>query len=162
MIIIEGPDGAGKSTLIRRMRKQRDFITVALGGPVKDVLTMNRAVLTLDALSVTSYLPIVCDRHPIISEPIYGPILRGSSMLPPGARLSPADRVIYCRPSITTIFEGFKGRDQLEGVAERLKRIISLYDEAMSRMSHLRYNWTDPSDDAELESFLIEAGMPWK
>lgn len=78
MIVLEGPDGAGKTTLLTHLQKLFPYIdtherfSTSEGGPV-DSLDVRIAT---DMNSMWSRKPQFYDRHPFISEFIYGPILR--------------------------------------------------------------------------------------
>lgn len=75
MIIVEGPDGAGKTTLISKLR-------------VLTKLEVSPRVVSKDAESMVDlkrwteenvragFQNLIFDRHRLISEPIYGPVLR--------------------------------------------------------------------------------------
>lgn len=78
MIIVEGPDGGGKTTLIDRLRKHLGV------GVMPRPCSSDRGV---DPSSLMAWVdrdlsgPVherkIYDRHPLISEPIYGPLIRG-------------------------------------------------------------------------------------
>lgn len=76
MLIVEGPDGAGKTTLIQRLSDE-------LGWPVSEkvVDSQTNAMVDLEAWVDENlrrgFQRTIFDRHRLISEPIYGPILRG-------------------------------------------------------------------------------------
>lgn len=80
MIVLEGPDGAGKTTLLTHLQNTFPHIhtherfSSSVDGPkdALDVLVLN------DMKSYEQRAPQFYDRHPFISEFIYGPILRGS------------------------------------------------------------------------------------
>lgn len=79
MIVLEGPDGAGKTTLLTHLQKTFPYIdtherfSTSDGGPV-DSLDVRVAT---DMYGISMRKPQFYDRHPFISEFIYGPILRG-------------------------------------------------------------------------------------
>lgn len=75
MLVVEGPDGSGKSALVERLRS-------TLGMPVapKVVSSDTEALVDLAAWTEANvakgFQRTIFDRHRLISEPIYGPILR--------------------------------------------------------------------------------------
>jgi hypothetical protein len=78
-IIVEGPDGAGKSTLVKRLVDTGLFCQYprasdSTKGPVTELGEWVRKA----GLDMITCAPAVFDRHPLISEPIYGPICRGA------------------------------------------------------------------------------------
>lgn len=76
MLILEGPDGAGKTSLAIRL--QRD-----LKLPISAKVVGSDTVATVDLARWTEeniakgFQQMIFDRHRLISEPIYGPVLRG-------------------------------------------------------------------------------------
>lgn len=112
MIVVEGPDGSGKSTLVRRL--QRD-----LGLPVAPRVVGSDTLALVDLTRWTEenvnrgFVPMIFDRHRLISEPIYGPLLRGGRdrkflnlawMSDMTWRFYAANPiVIYCIPAVETV-----------------------------------------------------------
>lgn len=157
-LIIEGPDGAGKSTLIKQLRKYRPFITVALGGPVPTLETMVKVLQTYARLTQHAEVPIVFDRNPLISEPIYSHLLDRPSMLPDlfettAPVLAFPYPIVYCRPPRSVICDNIMKNEQLPGVVERIGTLIRSYDDLMATISHRRYDYTKNHISEILEIF---------
>lgn len=79
MIIIEGLDATGKSTLCEAIHKETNWPVQVSEGPEKHPGEI------IDRCLRYMLLPhhTIFDRHPIISQSIYGP-LSGKSTIPPG------------------------------------------------------------------------------
>lgn len=75
MIVIEGPDGAGKSTLIEKLSRELD-IPVAPRVVSKDAEAMVDLQAWVHDNLEAGWQNTIFDRHRLISEPIYGPALR--------------------------------------------------------------------------------------
>lgn len=80
MIIVEGPDGAGKTSLITRLRDDLGVETrprhcTSEDGPLDGLLQWVEDDLK------THVHEGIYDRHPLISELVYGPIIRGEALL---------------------------------------------------------------------------------
>lgn len=78
MIVVEGPDGSGKTTLVNRLCTEfgievRPRACTSDGGPVEDLPGWIRR----DLLMNPDYG--IYDRYPLISEMIYGPTLRSDA-----------------------------------------------------------------------------------
>lgn len=75
MLIVEGPDGSGKSTLCREL-------SLALDWPVadrvvdKDTNALQDLTAWTEANVNKGFQGTIFDRHRLVSEPIYGPIMR--------------------------------------------------------------------------------------
>ena len=78
MIVVEGPDGAGKSILVRRLCQEFNL------EPEKRVV--DKDTNPIDDVSLKGWVDedlkawpraAIYDRHRLISEPIYAPIMRG-------------------------------------------------------------------------------------
>lgn len=81
MIVVEGPDGAGKTTLIKELC-ERTGLEVAPRVVSKDAEAMTDLVEWTERNVDRGFHLNIYDRHRLISEPIYGPIIRGT--LEPG------------------------------------------------------------------------------
>lgn len=79
-VVIEGPDASGKGTLIDYIQKEwptwmtEERAADSLTGPRGHLDAWVEKAETAMFLSPT---PLLYDRHPLISEPIYGPTVRG-------------------------------------------------------------------------------------
>lgn len=85
IILLEGPDGSGKDRTLDAIRKHRpdfdDFprACTSEGGPVDDLAWwVDRTMPALDhTYRRVGGKHVVLNRHPLVSELIYGPICRG-------------------------------------------------------------------------------------
>lgn len=157
IVVVEGVDGAGKSTLIANLRRvsRQYFWVLRASGPPNNSEEVERAIDALADLG-GGYPSVnwVFDRHPLISEPIYGKILRGKSHLddmPAAAyknHIAMIDKVIYCRPPFESVVKGARTEQQLSGVHDRLRELYDAYEEAIDflhihlRIPVIRYDWT--------------------
>lgn len=148
MIILEGPDGGGKTTLLDRLSKrfglkQGPRASSSIDGPVNDLC----AWVDDDLLKWGSSPLRVYDRYPLISEPVYGPICRGSvpdRMTQPWMRnrlntFRSMSLVIWCIPPAKTVLDNIddSSDNQMDGVVSYAPAIWSSYA-VMSNM------WTGP------------------
>lgn len=76
LIIIEGPDKAGKTTLAKQIEERLGYRYVHFGAPGKDP-AQDYADFLLNLKE-----PTVCDRF-LYGEKVYGPMLRGKSLITP-------------------------------------------------------------------------------
>lgn len=150
MIVIEGPDGAGKSTLIRSLQLANPTLKLApractsLAGPLSgdNLISWLREYGSVDGY--------IYDRHPCISGPVYDAVYAD----PPEERtwlqiqgafykLLENARVVYCRPPRREIIRAVNESAQMDGVDRNIHRIIDTYDAIMASMvPHERYDWT--------------------
>jgi len=145
MIIFEGPDGAGKTYSAEWLSNFSGIPLYHAGGPP----TTREEILSRIEHMLQNRKQIF-DRFPLISEPIYGPIIRGSCLLTPDEILSylcemkTFAKIVYCRPSVKTILSAelkskpHKSSDHTEAVKMFITEIINAYDESMSELSRLR------------------------
>lgn len=154
LIAVEGPDGAGKTTLLESLRGCKyPFTLITRNGNPKDPCNIVGEVQLLTTLPLT--LTVLVDRHPLISEPIYGTILRDgvnrlSVLWTEDQQLDmlreTVTRIIYCRPPIGTIQKNLRQHPQLAGVELKIDKLVDAYDFAMNEIGFdvpvLRYDYT--------------------
>lgn len=166
LIILEGADGSGKTSLANRIRKDIDEYVLFLrsNGPPYHVGQLADVMGWLD--SIPRKIPVVQDRNPVISESVYGPILRNKCLhgltLVQMARWLSKARIIYCRPSYSALAAGMREEVQMDGVAINHKEIVKAYDELMGQLEESgvtvsRYDFTGPIDLIldDIKSYII-------
>ena len=136
IIIVEGPDGSGKTTLVN-MLKEELGISVAPRVVSKEATAMTDLMSWVDDNLDNGPVPTLFDRHRLISETIYGPILRPESS--PGFddlswlgprmtrfyKLEPL--IIYCLPPLETVLANLKGDPNNLAVIDFTDRIYQSY-----------------------------------
>jgi hypothetical protein len=154
IVIVEGCDGAGKTTLIEQARegqKDRYFVTVRASRYPPDVKT---SFQYLNWVKHQRDFDVVLDRIHFISDRIYGPLLRDQDLfhaLPITFGVEGAT-VVYVRPPIEKIKENVLKGFQMAKVADHLDAIIRGYDEHMAILKQkgirvIHYDYT--VDDAK-------------
>lgn len=142
MLIVEGPDGSGKTQLVEKLRGD-------LGLPVAPRVVRADTTAMVDLAKWTEdnvdagFQKTLFDRHRLISEPIYGPILRGrqeTSFMDMGwmadlnwrfYALKPI--IIYCMPDIRTIWANVNRADTDNDRVKSLGITEALYAAYVSR-----------------------------
>lgn len=158
-VIIEGPDGGGKSTLIGKLLHDEGLALApkfsrSVEGPHEGHIQ--------SALS-DMYSPLggfVYDRHPAISEPIYGTVVRRKDDY---VELSnhlndwlDTVHVVMCLPPFSQVVMNLQEENQMAGVAENIPLIYGLY-EYLYNLSPSRfffYDYTEPNSYEELRRAL--------
>jgi hypothetical protein len=131
MIIIEGPDNSGKTTLGAQLTKWfrgAYFKYEWKPSAFEDIWELDS--LVHDIQSAMKPRELIVDRHSAISDAVYGPIIRGEMFVTPRAQeaIYPRLTVIYCRPQSSTIRRFKPDIDQMEGVVPNINQIIEAYD----------------------------------
>lgn len=158
-IIVEGPDGAGKTTLIAHLAHTlhmpiHEKASHSVEGPVNNLMgwvEKDRAVLN-DPDRFSGY---IYDRHPVISEPIYGYIVRGNLQVPFGdANFQELMRtvmydtcvVVWCLPSLDVVARNVfsNTQNQMAGVTLKIGRVHQAYNTAYFRWRGVKtqYDYT--------------------
>jgi len=112
VIIVEGPDGAGKTQLVGKLARELK-LPVADKVVASDTTAMTDLVKWTEDNVARGFQPTIFDRHRLISEPIYGPILK-SRQDPKFCDLTWMSQqlwlfygckpvIIYCLPDIRTV-----------------------------------------------------------
>lgn len=152
MIIVEGPDNSGKTTLSNRLAKDLDFEVIHSPGP------LDRGVKMISWLfneMVQQKEGVIYDRISLISDMVYANIIRSEDsfytkrgyiqgfkeLLAATPHL-----IIFCRPSDNTI-NNFGEREQMDGVIDNTNSLIAGYEARMTeyiwdnRFNVLIYNF---------------------
>lgn len=142
MIIIEGMDNGGKSTLVETLTKEFNLPSIKSYRPriEADIHQFHNWASACPAT-------IILDRHPAISDLVYGHILRGRSLstlqIARGCRAN--NTLIYCRPSNRTILHSLNERTHLAGVTDHSLRLLEEYDLIMDELEpDETYDYTLP------------------
>lgn len=126
MIVIEGPDGSGKTSL------KNDLLTrIPQLNPVRrhcdsdGPTTELRHWVDRDLGQIPQTADLY-DRHPLISEPIYGPVIRGSVnkgfddpgwyLTAWGSFLAQKPIIIFCQPPLSHVITNCHNSYQMRGV----------------------------------------------
>lgn len=165
MIIVEGPDGAGKTTLVEELSRKLQL-------PVAPKVVDHNTNAITDLVRWVDYnieqglTPTLYDRHRLISEPIYGPIMRGR--LEPGfddfhwlktrqaqfQTLKPL--VIWCLPPVDIVLHNVSGDKLNEAVAEKIQQIYWLYWNEAAKWKSAGPRWDYTVDSLLGLKFSIE------
>lgn len=145
MIIVEGPDGAGKTTLVHDLR---DFFDPRLRIANKVVDETTRALDDLVAWTEGNvqrgFQDMLFDRHRLISEPIYGPVIRPNNPEPGfddfdwltlmNYRFRNARPcIIYCLPPLEEVQRNIWDDIKNEVIKQDIEPIYRLYTERAAR-----------------------------
>lgn len=155
-IVVEGPDGHGKSTLIEKLKADLDRPVIHTGGPPAD-----REQLMTKVRMVNSYpnSAVLFDRIPHISEIVYRNAEDRAHEVPVASlvnclyALDPV--IVYCRtdePLIDTEVKEHKPKIHMELVVRKAGLIAATYDAIMDILDHgvvqvVRYNWKTDNYD---------------
>lgn len=120
MIVVEGPDGAGKTTFIELLSRYTDL-------PVAPRVVSKNAEAMVDLRQWVhdniqdGWQELIFDRHRLISEPIYGPVLRDEfepgfsdlgwfyAMLEAFYKIKPV--IVYCLPPFELVWKNVMSDD---------------------------------------------------
>jgi hypothetical protein len=170
-IILEGPDGAGKSTLFDLMTGSWGLKSAGQdGGPVASQEDAWKRLAMTAAQGCA-----VRDRTPAISDHIYSEVFGRT----PGLKRMDYDTwlrvfdpyIVYCRPPLETILKQevkqklHKPEDHVEVVKANRSRIVDLYDydiksrDLLLDLDIYTYDWTRDTGAVKLKTELFELGV---
>lgn len=146
-IIVEGPDGAGKTTLIQHLSEHlgvpvHDKASSSIGGPVD---YLGKWVDSDMGTLRNPFTQFIYDRHPVISEPIYARLVRKQPAQYPfevdefvnGVRevIYDSSVVVWCLPGLDVVMSNVmkNWRDQMPGVVTNIGKLHQAYATAMFR-----------------------------
>lgn len=136
-IVIEGPDGAGKTTMVNELMDKLGVdmharACTSVGGPI-DADGLGLWVMR----EFDREKPFgVYDRHPVISEPIYGSVIRGELrgefrsdnwLREMRGKLATSSYVVFCLPPWSDVRANIDAGVHMPGVVEHAYTIYQLY-----------------------------------
>lgn len=140
VIILEGCDGTGKTNLLGEL--SRDLMipvhakaSTSTGGPVKNIWEWAETdVKTMHRMTFSIY-----DRHPLVSELIYGPIIRKSVderfRSDEGTELcklfAESVLIVFCDPGYLEVKKNIEANPHMPGVTEHWEQIYEMYQTLM-------------------------------
>ncbi len=153
MVIIEGPDSSGKSTLVKTLSARIPYATVKHNSGPAPASVM---IKDMDELLEQWYCPIICDRIRAISELVYGTVMRGQSVIPHKYLtriISLQIPIIYCRPPASFIMSPVhehreeESDEHTKAVERHHRSLVAQYDRVMSELPHIHYDFMSWSPD---------------
>jgi thymidylate kinase len=168
MIIVEGPDGAGKTTLIKQLVNHYGMKVGKRGTDNRDLLYTVTVPDTFRALRLAleggNGLPTIWDRL-YFSDLVYAPIQGREVAFSREERyfieqtiIALDIPVILCVPPWKTVMENEAGTHQMEGVHENLRRIYNAYSSGFAvRVPTYTYDYTSSKFEdltAQIDRYL--------
>jgi len=153
MIIVEGCDNTGKSTLILSLATDLRMATARSNGRPRSKL----AILHYHGWCEDCPQDILLDRHPALSDLVYGSLLRNftHSDLGLAHRVIEDHFLIYCRPPTSKVIANILDREQMEGVTANAIKLLQGYDDLMSLLQpDFTYDYTQPKAYEELKNAI--------
>ena len=168
LIIIEGADGNGKTTLLKQLEKDTHLPVFYSGGP-KTSEAMINMLYDLEQMAIDEKV-YLCDRVPFISEIVYSAALQREPVIDPIALMEywklPI-QIIYCRLSdssealknMSREFKAHKPFEHTKEVELKHERITEMYDQIMDEaekdgVNIFEYDWQNPEHYAQLMEWL--------
>lgn len=151
IIVVEGPDNSGKSTLIRHLASQLGVNVIPGEGPGRSDEEINERVRRYATIDDGLF-----DRHPCVSQPIYNHFRTGGPVIEPQLIEEFYERdviFIYCRGRVSLAEQVVKDYDlsvtdaagvvHADTVRDNHLSICATYDEWATNRAHFIYRIGD-------------------
>ncbi len=157
MIILEGMDGTGKSTLAKRMI----LPVLHPGAPPKTVAL--EKLFFMDQQNKAE-LPIIYDRVTCISQQVYRKRMFDKYYIDPLNRLIQSARVVvvYCRPPDEVVLNidnhtvsEHDTPEMLQLVKDNAALFLESYDKLMEKIPHFKYDFTN-CNEHQFTDMMVE------
>jgi hypothetical protein len=163
LIVVEGPDNSGKSTLAERIANRFGIPIYESEGPPTPTETIDQRIARYAARDAKERLPCVYARHPVVSQPIYSYIKgnRGDLVDPRLINDFYANNpiLIYCDPLERGLGgHKVKEHDSPEFIADLNSKHLSVR-EAYRRWAavHAKIVWRIGDDEEQLMQLVSTA-----
>jgi len=157
MLIVEGPDGAGKTTLALRLSEdlQWPVATRVVGADTQIVGGRTELKSWVEENLAQGFQQTIFDRHRLISEPIYGPLFRGElqdgfddDLWFAGAwnlLLAIRPVVVFCLPPLDQVMRNLRDDEENVVVRDKAPIVYWQYWTLYCRMGvrAMRYDYTN-------------------
>jgi hypothetical protein len=148
-IIIEGPDATGKSTLCRYVRDRLRLHMQIGEGPARHAGDINERITRY--LAQSRKHTIVYDRHPAVSQPIYGTIRQQRDNVPHAELLNEfyarKNIFVYCRSKMFNAHDhevkAYDTPEHLSAVYNNYGVIVRMYDDWALEHANIIYRMGD-------------------
>lgn len=161
IILLEGPDGAGKTTLARKLNGYYVHQGPFQGDPFSETIATLRPLFEMNE-------DVVWDRSHL-GEQVYGPIYRGVDTLPDAKRrmldrwlLSHQAVVINCRPPYDTCLANWQERRDEEMLDDehQLRAVYDAYGRLRTELPVVVHDYTFETPWSDLFLQLVESVPP--
>lgn len=158
MIILEGPDNSGKSTLARELANLTRYLVIHPGGAPIDAA---HEIQCMEEQFKQSGLNVIHDRVTCISQPVYN-TMRNTS----GPSIGTCKHIfkllnhrhnliIYCRPPNEIVLsmqnhvvKSHDSPEHIKLVEANQEKLVASYDLLFSLVPHIKYDYTiDSAED---------------
>ena len=161
MILVEGLDNTGKTTLVSDLALRYPELAVRPSIGNKHDLSDIRKQAQDEAHGLPPLT--IADRSRIVSEYIYGPILKSRPLAYPfdlwmtylSGFLHHRHLVIYCTRPLEKLQATFDEREQLSGVYENLEDLYATYQDFMDAL-RLLFSFADPVNPCKVLLYDFE------
>jgi thymidylate kinase len=154
MIIVEGPDGAGKTTLVHKLAQELGLMVGKRATDNRDLLYKVTRQDTYTALAgaVSGHEPTRIWDRLFFSELVYAPVMGREVEFSVSERVfvkrvlaAIACPIIVCYPPLDVVQENVKKQRQMEGVNLNITQIHTAYGTMFREVRHPFLVWHDYS-----------------
>lgn len=143
MIILEGPDGTGKTTLAEALAKKLNGMVIHAGFDRKwDIRQFHSAIITSAYFIENAGCPVIIDRW-AVSEAVYGRVFRGgeaydTAALVKDACLSYDPIMIYCRND-NAVANHLRNKQVREEMFGDISEVVATYEQLLKSNKYGRW-----------------------
>lgn len=158
MLIVEGPDGAGKTTLVETLKAMTGF-EVAPRVVSAETKALTDLMVWTERNVDEGFQEKIFDRHRLISDPIYRFAIRAKQMDPRLYNIQWMSQmygkfqlcdpiVVYCLPPFGTVKRNLEGDENNRAVIADIDRVYYMYSALvaremfLSRIDNYHYDYT--------------------